>query len=225
MKHKHHIIPKHMGGTNEPSNIIELTVEEHAQAHLELYKIHGKHEDLCAYHMLSGNIEQFRKVYGKLGGTKVQQKRRELGFTGHELFYGREVSKSEITQNASKGGKVQGEVNSKNGHMKKIQELSDCVFAGKKGGASTIRLGKGAFGDPNERKKSAALGGKAQGKINGENGHCKKISQQYWDKVKSGEIERVKRMWITNGIDSRLVIIGEKIDDGWYNGKSQTKKV
>lgn len=26
MMYKHHIIPRHMGGTNDPSNIIELTV-------------------------------------------------------------------------------------------------------------------------------------------------------------------------------------------------------
>jgi hypothetical protein len=28
MKHIHHIIPKHIGGTDEPSNLIELTVKE-----------------------------------------------------------------------------------------------------------------------------------------------------------------------------------------------------
>lgn len=26
MKHKHHIIPKHAGGTDDASNIVELTV-------------------------------------------------------------------------------------------------------------------------------------------------------------------------------------------------------
>ena len=26
MKHKHHIIPKHKGGTDDPSNLVELTV-------------------------------------------------------------------------------------------------------------------------------------------------------------------------------------------------------
>jgi hypothetical protein len=28
--HKHHIIPKHMGGTDDLSNIAKLTIEEHA---------------------------------------------------------------------------------------------------------------------------------------------------------------------------------------------------
>ena len=40
MKHKHHILPKHMGGSDDPSNIIELTREEHAKEHLKLYQQH-----------------------------------------------------------------------------------------------------------------------------------------------------------------------------------------
>lgn len=54
--HKHHIIPKHMGGSNDPSNLIELTVEEHAEAHRVLYEQHGKWQDLLAWKALSGQI-------------------------------------------------------------------------------------------------------------------------------------------------------------------------
>lgn len=54
--HKHHIIPKHAGGTNDPSNIIKLTIEEHAQAHKELYEKYGKWEDKCAWLALSKSI-------------------------------------------------------------------------------------------------------------------------------------------------------------------------
>lgn len=56
MKHKHHIIPRHMGGTDDPSNLIELTVEEHAEAHKVLYEEHGHIEDYCAWKGLSGQI-------------------------------------------------------------------------------------------------------------------------------------------------------------------------
>jgi len=38
-----------MGGNDDPSNIVELTVEEHAQAHYELWEKYGKNEDLLAY--------------------------------------------------------------------------------------------------------------------------------------------------------------------------------
>ena len=40
MKHTHHIIPKHVGGTDDPSNLIEHSIEEHAEAHRLLYKQH-----------------------------------------------------------------------------------------------------------------------------------------------------------------------------------------
>ena len=50
--HTHHILPKHMGGTDDQSNLIELSVEEHAQAHKELYKKHGNWQDKMAYESL-----------------------------------------------------------------------------------------------------------------------------------------------------------------------------
>lgn len=49
MKHKHHIIPKHMGGTDDSDNIIELSIEEHAEAHRILYETYGKIQDKVAW--------------------------------------------------------------------------------------------------------------------------------------------------------------------------------
>lgn len=62
--HKHHIIPKHMGGTDDPSNLVLLTVEEHAEAHKKLYEQHGKWQDFIAWKALSGQIhkDEIRKV-------------------------------------------------------------------------------------------------------------------------------------------------------------------
>jgi hypothetical protein len=56
MKHKHHIIPRHAGGTDDPSNIIELSVVEHVEAHKVLYEKYGKWQDKLAYKGLSGMI-------------------------------------------------------------------------------------------------------------------------------------------------------------------------
>ena len=55
-KHNHHILPKYMGGTDDASNLIELSIEEHAQAHLDLYEQHGRWQDRVAHQMLSGQI-------------------------------------------------------------------------------------------------------------------------------------------------------------------------
>lgn len=54
--HKHHVIPKHMGGTDDPSNLVELTVEDHAIAHFVLYKMHGHWQDYIAWRGLSKRI-------------------------------------------------------------------------------------------------------------------------------------------------------------------------
>ena len=54
--HLHHIVPRHAGGSDDPSNLVKLTVEEHAQAHLDLYKEYNRPQDLIAYRMLSGLI-------------------------------------------------------------------------------------------------------------------------------------------------------------------------
>ena len=49
MKHLHHIIPRHAGGTDDPSNLVELTPEEHAEAHRKLWEEHGRWQDYCAW--------------------------------------------------------------------------------------------------------------------------------------------------------------------------------
>lgn len=46
---KHHVIPKVMGGDNNPNNLIELTAREHFLAHWLLYKIHKSSQMAMAY--------------------------------------------------------------------------------------------------------------------------------------------------------------------------------
>jgi hypothetical protein len=55
--HRHHIIPKHQGGSDDPSNLIELTVEDHAIAHRHLWKMYGRWQDKIAWLGLSGHID------------------------------------------------------------------------------------------------------------------------------------------------------------------------
>jgi hypothetical protein len=75
MKHVHHIIPKHMGGSDDPSNLVELTVEEHAEAHRLLYEQYGNWQDKIAWQALSGRIGQEEILRAKQGMANKGRKR------------------------------------------------------------------------------------------------------------------------------------------------------
>ena len=45
-----------MGGSDDPSNLVELTVEEHAEAHKKLYEQYGHWQDKIAWQALAGQI-------------------------------------------------------------------------------------------------------------------------------------------------------------------------
>jgi len=72
MKHKHHIIPKHMGGSNSKDNLVELSIEEHANEHKKLWEEHGHQEDYLAWQGLSGLMtkEELVKEMLKMAGRK-----------------------------------------------------------------------------------------------------------------------------------------------------------
>ncbi len=53
-EHVHHIIPKYAGGDDSPENLVSLTVEDHAIAHLVRWKVYGDYRDKLAWMGLSG---------------------------------------------------------------------------------------------------------------------------------------------------------------------------
>ena len=218
IKHKHHIIPKHMGGTDSPENLVELTVAEHAEAHLKLYEEHGKKEDLCAYYMLSGKNQdpEFVKLRAQIGAQASLESRIERGIA-HLPFLGAELSDEKKHEIYSNGGRIQGQRNADSGHIQAIQKMADVVAAGKKGGATTIARGKGSFADPAERLKSASKGGKTQGKRNAKSGHLKRIAQLPNPRSKG-------KQWITNGTENKMIDKTELLPEGFRFGKTQKKK-
>ena len=93
--HKHHIIPKHAGGSDDPSNIVELTVEEHAEAHRILYEKYGRWQDKLAWQGLAGMI----------GREEIIRQRNSESKKGNTIWSGRthtEESKRKMSE-AKKG--------------------------------------------------------------------------------------------------------------------------
>ncbi len=136
MKHIHHIIPKHMGGSDNIENLIELTVEAHAEAHKKLWEQHGCWQDKLAWKMLSGQITAS------------------------------EASKEAQKQGQILGGQIQGKKSAQNGHLQKICTQEIKIAGGyaryKKHGHIHSNLNSLAQQRYDEGK---SLGGKIGGKI------------------------------------------------------------
>lgn len=76
----HHIIPRCMGGTDHPSNLVNLTPEEHYTAHLLLVKIYPNNKKLVKAAAMMIPSRPSNKMYGWL--------RRKLSETQKELQSG-----------------------------------------------------------------------------------------------------------------------------------------
>jgi hypothetical protein len=96
--HKHHIIPRHAGGSDDPSNLIELTIEEHAEAHKKLWEEHGRWQDHIAWKGLSGQIDkdEIRRLRVKEYNSEQLQNRT------HHLLSG-EIQRKSAMERISKG--------------------------------------------------------------------------------------------------------------------------
>ena len=81
--HNHHIIPRHVGGTDHPDNLVQLTVPEHAEAHRKLYEKYGRWQDKLAYRSLSGligkeEIIRQKNIQQRLGKKASEETKRKM---------------------------------------------------------------------------------------------------------------------------------------------------
>jgi hypothetical protein len=78
MKHKHHIIPRHAGGTDDPDNLVELTIEEHAEAHRALYEQYGRVQDKRAWLGLAKIMSGEEIITEILKSPKTEEHKRNI---------------------------------------------------------------------------------------------------------------------------------------------------
>ena len=88
-KERHHITPKSLGGSNDPSNLVDLTAREHFIAHFLLAKLHGGNQWLSINRM-RGNDDFY------INSRLYEVARREIAKTTSLRFKG--VAKSKETR-------------------------------------------------------------------------------------------------------------------------------
>ena len=131
--HWHHIVPKHAGGTDDQSNLVRLTVEEHAEAHKLLFEEYGKKEDYIAWKSLSEQIgkEEIFLETSRLGGinntgkSKSESHRKKISESLRGTSYS-ESRKKNISE--SMKGNTNSQNHSSEEYKKKQSEAMRAVW-------------------------------------------------------------------------------------------------
>lgn len=128
IKHKHHIIPKHIGGSDEPENIIELTVEEHAEAHRKLWEQHDRWQDYLAWKCLSGHIGKEEAIkFAQKHADKSYFKTEEWKQKFSKIMKGHTPWNKGLTKEKDKRIKDQAELTKKYMKEGKLNNIGDVV--------------------------------------------------------------------------------------------------
>ena len=99
MKHKHHIIPRYDGGTDDSNNLVTLTPTQHSMWHYAEWLRKRDYRDYCAYKMILGDVNnpEFRAARNKAFHHTIQEGGRKW----------REKNPHKLTENGIKGNKAQ----------------------------------------------------------------------------------------------------------------------
>ena len=117
--HLHHIVPTHAGGTDDPSNLIRVTREQHAEIHRQRWLALGDYYDCCAANLLSGDwtAEEARKSAAAEGirrskkhKTSAAQNWRDYNATGAAKESQKKGSKAQSLEDKAKGGRIGGKM-------------------------------------------------------------------------------------------------------------------
>jgi hypothetical protein len=90
--HKHHIIPRHAGGTDDPDNLVRLSIPEHAEAHRLLYEQYGRVQDKVAWLWLAGRTEEKEEALRELLRSPERCAKISAAQIGNKKCVGRKLS-------------------------------------------------------------------------------------------------------------------------------------
>lgn len=194
--HKHHIIPRHMGGTNDPDNIIELSIEEHAEAHRKLYEEYGRWQDKLAWQGLSGligyddilremNAARRGKNHPFYGQPRLESTKQKIS----ESLQGHNVSDEtrQLWQQQRTGRVVSNETKEKISKAHKGKKLTD----------AHKELLKGPLSDAHKKKISDSLKGRSKSEEHKEKNRIARLGKKDSEETKQKKSAALKGRKIT----------------------------
>jgi hypothetical protein len=141
VRHKHRIVPGHLGGKYEPGNVVELSVMRHAMWHYASWKLWGRKEDWLAWRGLSGYLgkEDIILESSKMGGRKAAEKlnlhpntienRKSLGKSNAKKLNSHPNTIASRVEGGRKAGPLNGPKNGKKSAKKVLCVESGTVFS------------------------------------------------------------------------------------------------
>jgi len=136
--HKHHLVPKHRGGT-DADGLVEVSVIRHAMFHYAEWRLHGLWEDKAAWQLLVQNVKHPLQVEGREVSQETRQKlSKSLKGNKNAAQPCSEETKRKISE-AQKGRTISENQKKQISEYRKGQKHSEetkakCREAGKKGG-------------------------------------------------------------------------------------------
>lgn len=195
-----------MGGSDDSDNLIELTIEDHAEAHRILYENHGKIEDFWAWKGLSGQIGRediIRQIHIKNG--------KNMGKKSYENKLGIfSMTKEERLPYIIKGGKTSGRKNAESGHCSNIAHLGGKASSGMK-----------FWYNPKTNEETRSFECPGDGWEKGI-----KMDRIDIENLRSQSNNRKGTFWIHNPVtnESKMVFSEEEMPDGFIEGRIVERK-
>lgn len=147
--HRHHIIPKHFGGTDSEDNYTYLSVREHIIAHFLLWKIYKNPNDLRSMKMLGAKLSPAqRKITGEFCRDNG------IGIFSFEWRSNKEANVERCKNSANTQKKLGVGTFSQEGRK-------TIASAGGKVGGASQKKNKQGIHNPENFAKYASLGGKS----------------------------------------------------------------
>jgi hypothetical protein len=223
---KHHIIPKSLGGSNLPNNLVSLTLREHYVAHLFLSKMYvgeAKKKMLFAlWRMLLQEKKRGSRVFEMYRKKYIEEALKHQTITDE---FRKKVSEGKKGKSPTKTKKVL----EKNNRQKVTMLGSGNPMFNKKHSEETKRKisekNKGKIQSKSSIEKRMS---KIRGKKMKEGCHLgeknpmfgKKHSEETLEKIKKKSLGRtLGTKWINDGKQNKRLKVGFELPEGWLFGR------